>query len=169
MNGTIAGERIHGVGGNRLGKSRAMVGTTGRAGVLAIVMGCMGCSGDEGPAVPVFPTTGRVVFEGQPAAGAFLTFHPTNSSGPGDSDPRPTATAGADGAFSLTTATKDDGAPAGEYAVTVRWHRPIKRDGELVAGPNVIPKRFGRVETTPLRVTVRETTNALEPLQIAKK
>jgi len=150
----------------RLGTSRAMVGTAGRAGVLAVVMGCMGCSGDEGPTVPVFPTTGSVVFEGRPAAGAFLTFHPKS---PGGQTPPPTATAGTDGAFALTTETKDDGAPAGEYAVTVRWSPPIKQGGEFVAGPDLIPKRYGRVETTPLRATIREAANTLEPFRIVKK
>jgi len=148
-----------------------MMGASGWAGVLAVVMGCTGCSGEGDATVPVYPTTGRVVFEGQPAAGAFLTFHPKepNAAGPGNQTPPPTATAGADGAFSLTTATKDDGAPAGEYVVTVQWNRPVKRGDELVAGPDVIPKRYGRPETTPLAATVRETANMLEPFEITKK
>lgn len=166
MNATIAGETLQERGTNRLGKSRAMLGTPGRAGVFAVVMGWMGCSSGEVPAVPVFPTTGRVVFEGRPAAGAFLTFHPKSDGG--RTSPS-TATAGTDGAFSLTTETKDDGAPAGEYAVTVTWSPPVKRGGELVAGPDLIPKRYGRVETTPLRATIAETANALEPFEIVKK
>lgn len=148
-----------------------MGAAAGWAGVLAVVMGCTGCSEDADATVPVFPTTGRVVFEGQPAAGAFLTFHPKGPSAAGadDQSPPPTATAGADGSFSLTTATKDDGAPAGEYVVTVQWNRPVKRGEDLVAGPDVIPKRYGRPETSPLAATVRETANALEPFEITKK
>lgn len=66
-------------------------------------------------AVPVYPVRGTVTFDGQPMQGAIVTFH--------GADSRPTAQGIADdsGRFSLTTYLADDGAAAGDYAVTIYW------------------------------------------------
>src|SRR5262245_15325321 len=68
------------------------------------------------------PLTGHVSFDGQPAAGATVIFHPLEA--PADA-PRPTATVGTDGTFTLGTYQPGDGAPAGEYAVTVEWRKLV--------------------------------------------
>jgi hypothetical protein len=48
-----------------------------------------------------------------------VVFHPKDNADP--QAPRPFGTAGADGSFGLTTSRPGDGAPAGEYRVTVIW------------------------------------------------
>ncbi len=75
---------------------------------------------------PVFPVRGQFVFQGRPLAGAFVVFHPLDGSEPLTVEPR--AHTGQDGRFVLTTYATGDGAPAGEYAVTVQW--PEERPGE---------------------------------------
>jgi hypothetical protein len=57
--------------------------------------------------------------ENKPTPGALVILHPLND--PDPRAPRPVARVGADGRFSPTTYSADDGAPAGEYAVTVAW------------------------------------------------
>jgi hypothetical protein len=143
----------------------------GRAAMLAAVAGAWGCRDDSatGPGVPVFPVKGKVTFEGEPAAGAFVVFNPKAAPKAGAEGFTPRATVQADGSFSLTSATEGDGAPAGDYAVTVQWTRPVKQGSDLVAGPNVIPRAYGTPATTPLQVTVKESDNALEPFAIARK
>jgi hypothetical protein len=106
---------------------------------------------------PTHPVRGQVFFEGSPAPGAAVTFHLLNPetkrfSHAGD------ALAESDGIFTLSTYAADDGAPAGEYAVTVACPNP-PLDAEGKPGPNLLPERYGKPETTPLRVTVKPGVN----------
>ena len=136
----------------------------------ALVFGVVGCGGGEtGLKVTAFPVKGKVTFDGQPAAGAFVVFHPRTAAKPGEEVLKPRATVQPDGAFTLSTASDGDGAPAGEYDVTVQWTKPVKQGPDLVAGPNVIPKAYAEPATTPLHVTVRDSDNALEPFAITRK
>ena len=80
--------------------------------VVAVV--CAGCS-RSGPAL--YPVRGKVLFEGQPARGATLVLHPLGNSGANAIKPR--AFVDRDGGFEVFTYAAGDGAPAGEYAVTV--------------------------------------------------
>jgi hypothetical protein len=80
--------------------------------VVAIV--CAGCS-RSGPTL--YPVRGKVLFEGQPARGATLVLHPLGNSVPNAIKPR--AFVDRDGGFEVFTYAAGDGAPAGEYAVTV--------------------------------------------------
>ncbi|WP_337176084.1 hypothetical protein [Paludisphaera sp.] len=152
--------------------------TTGRGrwrgmrAALAMVAaaGALGCS--EAGAdlkVPVFPVTGKVTFEGEPAAGAFVVFHPRTPPREGDTPSSPRATVQPDGSFALTTSTEGDGAPAGDYAVTVQWMKPVKQGKDLVPGPNVVPKAYAEASSTPLTASIRESDNALEPFAITRK
>src|SRR5262245_42998497 len=83
---------------------------------LAFALGCLvGCGGEE--RVKVHPVEGKLSVSGTPAANARIAFHPLGR----PSNPLPVATTDADGAFRLTTFQAGDGAPEGEYAVTVIW------------------------------------------------
>src|SRR5215472_1146311 len=92
--------------------------------LLPILIVCVPACGSNRP--PCYPVRGEVfVGKGKarkPAAGAVVVFHPTASAA-GDV-PRPTAHVGEDGTFELTTYVKGDGAPAGEYAITIEWIPP---------------------------------------------
>lgn len=95
-----------------------------RAGLSAIVLVAAGLAGcDDRPSAagrrPVYPVEGRLLIEGVPAANAQVAFHPAGDADP--TAPRPTGHTGPDGTFRLTTYTANDGAPAGEYVVTVVW------------------------------------------------
>jgi hypothetical protein len=124
---------------------------------LGLVAGC-GAAGR----VPVFPVQGQVLFNGKPAAGAQVVFHPAGKTG---SDAlRPTAQVDADGKFTLTTFTSGDGAPAGEYEVTVeQW--VSKNDDPAV---NVLPARYRQVRTSGLRVTIAANENQVPTIKLAR-
>jgi len=114
---------------------------------------------------PVNPLRGKVFFEGTPAPNAVVTFHLINSdtkrfTRAGD------AMAEADGTFTLSTYAANDGAPVGDYAVTVVWWNPLV-DAEGKPGPNLLPERYAKPETTPLRVTVKAGPNEV-PLELKK-
>ena len=106
---------------------------------------------------PVYPVRGRVFFEGSPAPNAVVTFYLINP------DTKRVTRAGdamaeADGSFALSTYTANDGAPAGEYAVTVVWWNPLV-DAEGKPGPNLLPERYAKPETTPLKAVVKTGAN----------
>ena len=95
-----------------------------------------GCGG--GPVrPPVHPVTGQAFFQKMtPAAGAFIVFHPVSEALEKAMEARPFARVQPDGSFSLTTYDEGDGAPEGEYGVTVVWTAakstgPRIRDGRL--------------------------------------
>jgi len=92
--------------------SRRLAGPSLLAALIAL-----GCGSAERH-VPVYPVKGSVKVNGKPAAKAAVTFHPLS----GDAKaPSPTGEVAEDGTFVLGTYSANDGAPAGKYAVTVRW------------------------------------------------
>ncbi len=104
-----------------------------------------------------YPTKGTVYFEGTPACGSQITFyyHVPDSKRviqAGD------AIVGPDGSFSLSTYMKGDGAPAGEYSVTVGPWSALY-DGSAKPSANVIPEKYNKVDTTPLKATVSAGKN----------
>jgi hypothetical protein len=64
----------------------------------------------------VFPIDGMLYVNDQPAANARLAFHSLNGTAL-----CPVGVTGPDGSFHLTTFTFNDGAPEGEYVVTLIW------------------------------------------------
>jgi len=93
----------------------------------------------------------------KPAEGAFVFFVPVNE--PADqADSRPRAQVGADGKFQLSMYGDKDGAPAGEYVVTVLW----EGDG----GFDKLKGQFRDASKSKLRATVKEGDNELPPFRL---
>jgi hypothetical protein len=134
----------------------------GLIGFAASVLGPAGCSRSDGPAI--YPVEGTVRVNGQPAAAALVTFHPLRGEA---GAARPTGRVGEDGRFVLTTRAGGDGAPAGEYRVTVVWTRAVAAtkpvsDGDEVPVRSLLPATYSNPESTPLRATVKPGAN--EPI-----
>lgn len=104
---------------------------------------------------PTYPVSGRVLFEGNPAAGAVVILHRPGT----PTADRPRARADAKGEFALTTFAQNDGAPAGDYAVTVEWKRT---EDHPEGGVDLLPASYGDPKTTKLKATVVAGRN--EPL-----
>ncbi|MCS6852067.1 MAG: metallophosphoesterase [Gemmataceae bacterium] len=105
---------------------------------------------------PVHPVRGRVYCEGTPVAHALVTFHALSE------EKRPARTAdaitAADGSFVLSTYTANDGAPVGEYVVTVAPWRPVAEDGARSAN-FFVPAKFASPASSNLRVKVQAGSN----------
>ena len=99
-----------------------------------------------------YPVRGQVLHEGSPTAQAQVTFHLFDAA-----TKKYTRTGDAfvdgDGAFVLSSYTPNDGAPVGEYAVTVVWRQPWL-DATGKPGPNMLAERYSKPETSDLRVKV---------------
>lgn len=114
--------------------------------------------------VPVVPVTGKVLFQGQPAPGALVVYHPVQN---GVFAPPPArATVRDDGTYTLTTYTANDGAAPGEYKVTVEWRKLVQEEGDVKPGPNLLPDRFSQVKSTDLVVRVAEDTDQSHTLNL---
>lgn len=116
-----------------------------------------GCGGPRVPAL--VPAGGKVVLKQKdgavvPLGGAKLVLVPVAGG-----DRYPTARAAADGSFRLAT-DGADGAPEGEYVVTVEWRdrqQPkfdVDGRGEVDRGPNRLRAVYADRATSPLRATV---------------
>src|SRR5262249_2552105 len=90
--------------------------------VAATALAISSCGGGR---VKVYPVHGKVVDEkGKPAVGAIVMFHPVAP--PGKNVEAVSGTVDESGEYRLTTYTNGDGAPAGEYVVTITWPEPRK-------------------------------------------
>ncbi len=140
--------------------------------VLAAAALCFieGCGGDSGPERPtVAPVKGTVNYQGQPLAGATVSFY-----GPGSGVPS-TGVSNEQGVFELTTYEQGDGAPIGENTVTVtkfeggadstsagdpmqiiQGGAPPTTAGTPPPLKALVPEHYGNTVTTPLKVTVEE-------------
>jgi hypothetical protein len=133
--------------------------------VLLAIAGCG--SSKKSDRLPVFPTSGKLSFEGRSLSGAFVVLHPKGTTN-GGAVPRPHAQAASDGSFTLTSYEANDGAPAGAYTVTVELRSLVKHGGDVTAGPNILPAQYGRAETSPVNAQIAEGRNELPKIQIRK-
>ncbi|MFO0890638.1 MAG: hypothetical protein U0790_16025 [Isosphaeraceae bacterium] len=158
------------LGGNGSRSTGILVRSCGCAFALLLAAGSLpGCSNADQGATAVYPVKGKVTFEGEPASGAFVVFHPKSAAAPGGEGQRPSAQVKPDGSFEVTTRSQADGAPAGDYAVTVQWNKLVKQGSDATPGPNVIPPDYTKPDTTPIKVSVKQSSNELNPFEITRK
>jgi hypothetical protein len=134
-----------------------------RALALLTALLCASCSGG----VPLNPVHGKVLLKDQPLKGALVTFHPN---GPTDINTiLPTGVTGEDGTFNVTTGKKE-GAPAGEYVVTLICSEQVGPPKRMSMEPPQTRDRLGgtyaRKETSKLRVEIKKGVNQLEPFNL---
>jgi hypothetical protein len=103
-----------------------------------------------------------VLINGRPAGGAVVTFVPVRSAS--DRSLVGHAVADADGRFTLSTYAMNDGVPAGEYYVSLRW--PLTT---AVQSPDRLGGKFAGAESSGLRTTIAKGRNELKPFEISAK
>ena len=115
--------------------------------------------------VPTHPVEGRLLLDGMPFAGAMVTLHRYNENTKrfasvcnGKSDEK--------GRFQMTTYFRLDGAPTGDFIVTVTKAIGVDEEGEPVK--NQLPDRYATPERTPLKVLIGAGTNDLK-LELTSK
>jgi hypothetical protein len=144
--------------------ARRRAGLALRLLLLAAAAGPLSCGGTA-----LSPVRGRVFYEGQPAKGAVVFFHPRGEGGSCETGPgvvRPMGKVGPDGWFELTTDSRGKGAPPGRYVVTVVWEGPSPAGDD--GGPNLVPPHYMSPATSPLIVEVKEGPNDLTPFFLTR-
>jgi hypothetical protein len=112
---------------------------------------------------PVYPVTGQVFCDKKPAAGATVVFHPVGAKA--EEALRPAGQVDADGVFRLTTYNQNDGAPDGEYLITVEW-RPKKKTPFEADPPDRLQGRYSNPQTSGLRARVERGNNEVQAFHL---
>jgi hypothetical protein len=120
------------------------------------------CSGKYGDHPPQ-PTYGQVLVNGEPAKAAMVVFYHQDDWG--DKSIVPQALTDEEGRFSLSTYGVKDGAPAGEYQVTVEWPTSLGKN----PGPDRLSGKFAKRGTSGLTARIEKGNNVLPPFELKAK
>jgi hypothetical protein len=126
-------------------------------GFLVLAGAMLGCRGDP-RFLPTYPARGQVFFEGKPAAGVLVFFH--GPIGKGNDWTKPSASTDTEGNFSLVTYRQGDGAPVGNYTVTVATGTESKVTG--------LPTHYADPATSGLTAEVKPVDNVLPRFDLTR-
>lgn len=129
---------------------------------LVAVVAVTGCEKPPEPRVPVYPVRGKVLVGGKPVAGIMIVLHAADGSQPAPAKPNAKTTA--DGTFQLSTYDPQDGAPAGEYAVTMFWFKNTPDDD---GSADRFKGKYGNPKHPIQKVTIAAGPNELPVIQVA--
>ncbi len=135
--------------------------------ILAILPGC------GSHEVATYPVQGQVIYKNKPVASAVVMLHPAGTTdGTMANTPKavlqiPTGYCNEQGEFRISTRGAEDGAPAGDYVVTVELRAERLIGEEMVRdGQNLLPPRFAQAKSSPLRCTISIAENSLPPFEL---
>ena len=143
---------------------------------LSAAVALTGCSKTRVPAIKgtklaVFPVKGKLVMDGKPMALATILFNPVAKFPKGAAQMQPRATADENGEFKVTTYANDDGAPAGDYKITISWKGEEAAglsDGGRAEVDEKAPPDYLNSRTSKIRVKVKEEPNDLPTWDLAQ-
>ena len=144
-----------------------MFKTSLRAGGLLLAAGTLvalasGCSGQKGPRL--YPVKGVVRINGELARDVNVMFTPVAPPQGGATPLSPAAVTGEDGSFRLMSFEPGDGAPAGDYQVTVIF--PMNRFNKHLSGIDRLRGKFTNPKTSRLTAKVEPKSNELPPFDL---
>lgn len=137
-----------------------------RPGLLVAVLFLLAlasCAREHRP--EVHPVRGIVTFQNQAATKAVVVLRPVE---PGPlKEVLPHGEVGPDGTFQIGTFAIADGAPVGEYTVTITWPevQPEPGGGEVSGGDRLLG-RYSDPRRSKWKVHIREGNNQLEPFRL---
>jgi hypothetical protein len=108
---------------------------------------------------PPYPASGKVMVNGQPVKGARVTLH-GGAVGPDGTAPQ--GWTGDDGTFVLSTYDANDGAPVGDYTVSIIW-LTSRREGS----PDRLNQKYAKPESSGLNVKIEAKKNVLLPFELS--
>jgi hypothetical protein len=134
---------------------------------LVLIFVVSGCGKKAPEKLKVYPVSGKVSYNGKAPVKALLTFHPVAPlNEPTKKMVVPTAQVGADGTFKVGFYTESDGAPIGEYAITVSWPTFKIEGGEEIAGPDRLQNRYDDKQRPAAKFTVKEGENKIPDINL---
>lgn len=136
-------------------------------GLCLAVLAIAGCGQDD--KVKLFPVKGVVKVDGKPVQGALLTLYPKSDAL--KLEQSISATTKADGSFTVGTFVPEDGAPAGEYTVTIFHFPPDAQAVMMSTGvvPNLLPPQYSNPQRSGLSIHVKEEPNEVPTFELKGK
>ncbi|MCE9548199.1 MAG: hypothetical protein K8T25_22230 [Planctomycetia bacterium] len=129
-----------------------------------------GCGRKEPPRTKSWPAKGKLLVNGTPAEKAEVTLHPkTPLKDVAGRELFPHARVAADGSFDLQTYEDGDGAPPGEYVVTVVWPEVKIDGGEELLGPDRLHNNFSDPKFPAATVVIESHENIIPPIDLKPK
>jgi hypothetical protein len=153
--------------GQQCNRKSFTAGQTAWIVLAALSLVAAGCGSAQDPnRLPVFPAAGKISFKGAVPDGAYVALHSkTKVKAPNGQEVIPTAQVKPDGTFNLSSYAAADGAPAGDYKLTIEWHKTIKPvGGDPTLGPNLLPQQYSKADSSPVEVVIATGPNELKPI-----
>ena len=129
--------------------------------ILAVVFSS--CTRNTHP--PLYPVQGMVTVQMKPAKNAVVVLRPIS---PGPlKDLLPHAEVSPDGVFRIGTYAANDGAPAGDYIVTITWpaSRTDPKTGDVIS-EDLLMGRYNHPAKSQWTITIKPGNNELEPFRL---
>lgn len=132
---------------------------------IALLMQFSGCSSGKLTPPKTVPVSGSVIHKGRPVVGARVKFHPQFDIGKDKFIPY--GDTGPDGRFVLNTGAAGNGAPKGDYIVTLELLRTgtDPKDG-LEGEIDELKGAYNDPAKSEWKVTITDGENVLEPFQV---
>ena len=139
-----------------------------------LVLFAIGCGGEEKPTgqLKAYPVFGKVNFEGKSLKNAEIKLFNMEKDDMAKNQvlPRPKGRVKEDGTFFISTYKAGDGAPIGEYALTISWKGDLKgfdeEEDDLDDLPELLPYKYTVPMQTTVRVIVTEGENEVPEINI---
>jgi hypothetical protein len=122
---------------------------------------------EEKPPLDAFPIELDVFYDDKPAAGAQVVLHPRKFHNLEVFVPRPSGMVDHKGRARIKTFQPDDGAPEGEYTLTITWNKMVVQGEDAVQGQNLLDHKFSSPASSPFRVNVKPGKNVVPPLRLS--
>lgn len=137
---------------------------------VALAGGCGQPTAPTGSTAP-HPVTGKVMYDGKPAAGVEVTLYPTDAPTPPAIPRNPHAVTAADGTFTVGTFADGDGAPEGGYMILLNWPKGEAGEETGDADQTLNDRLLGWYDAKHTKFTVRVKSgpNALPVFDLPKK
>jgi hypothetical protein len=129
--------------------------------VAVLTASVCSCSGKAS----VHPASGTVTFQGKPAVKAVIVLRPATAES--WTGPMPHGEVGEDGVFYIGTYADADGAPAGDYTVTITW--PETHEDPMTHDTVTIDRLGGRYKDptkSTWKITIKDGDNELAPFRV---
>lgn len=125
--------------------------------LLVCLVAGIGCSSrDERERVPVYPAKLKLLYQGQPAIGAYVVLRPIT--GVTKSQPPAYGEVDADGIVKFTTYIAYDGAAPGDYVITATW---TQIDDDEKESPDRFRGRYATPEKSEWKCVIEKGDNDL--------
>jgi hypothetical protein len=131
--------------------------------VPAALLALAGCDSPPAP-VTTNPVTGKVLYDGKPAAGVKVFLFPTSAPMIPQIPANPHGVTGPDGTFTVSTFKDGDGAAEGGYQVILLWP-PEAKEGEEASEEDRLLGWYTAVNSK-LTVHIKAGENNLPPFNL---